>query len=40
VKQGKGAGARPVEEHIDSGVPDKRLMMIEPDFLGHSTQLF
>jgi phage/plasmid primase-like uncharacterized protein len=34
VKEGKGAGASLVEEVVDHGVPDKRLLVIESEFSG------
>jgi hypothetical protein len=34
VKQGKGANAQLIEEIVDPGVADKRLMIVEPEFAG------
>ncbi len=34
VKQGKGANAQLVEETVDPGITDKRLMIVEPEFAG------
>jgi hypothetical protein len=34
AKEGKGAGASLVEEVVDHGVPDKRLLVIESEFSG------
>jgi hypothetical protein len=37
VKQGKGAPAQLVEETVDPGITDKRLMIVEPEFAGALT---
>jgi hypothetical protein len=34
VKEGKGAAATMVQETVDGGVDDKRLMIIESEFSG------
>lgn len=38
-KNGKGVDARRVEQEIDPGVSDKRLMIIEPEFAGALTAM-